>query len=118
VDFKKIATVIHAEFPRDAATYLHRVGRCARNESSGRSVAIITEPTALSTLISEAAQSNGQVKSQKLLNHHAFFKEAPSASGNTGEGDLTLQRPEIGEVTDGRKFPLTGLLSRKRSFSK
>ncbi|KAJ3367460.1 hypothetical protein HDU91_001391, partial [Kappamyces sp. JEL0680] len=33
IDFKSIDKVIHLDFPRDAATYIHRVGRTCRGNS-------------------------------------------------------------------------------------
>jgi ATP-dependent RNA helicase DDX27 len=43
LDIPHVQTVINFEMPRQAATYVHRVGRTARAGKSGRSVTLIGE---------------------------------------------------------------------------
>lgn len=94
VDFKHVQEIIHFDFVTDAADYIHRVGRTGRgSRPRGKSIAFVTEKDQkLANLIEDASRG---IRGSRLDNHEEFFEK--------GEGE---------------KIPLTGLLSRKRSFSK
>lgn len=99
VDFKDIDLIIHYDFPNDTSAYIHRVGRACRGIGAkpADSVAFYgLSNEILAKLIMEASSGGGNVLSNKLLNHKKYFDN----------------------VDPDAKFPLTGLISRKRSFSK
>lgn len=93
VDFRHITHVIQFDFAREASEYLHRVGRTCRGDEGGKAVAFVgTRDVTLAGFIEDAGMG---VYRERLANHEKFFGSA-----------------------EGGKGALTGLFSRKRSFSK
>ncbi|KAL2912883.1 hypothetical protein HK105_207664 [Polyrhizophydium stewartii] len=122
VDFKDVTHAVHFDFPSDASDYLHRVGRIARSQTaSGESVGFVTErQEELARLIEEASCGIDGVKSIRLLNHNSFAEamERGSTSKAFGDGGSDESFGIESQPRAGKKFPLTGIISRKRSFSK
>lgn len=44
LDFKNLSHVVNYDFPKEAATYIHRIGRTGRADKSGNALSLITEP--------------------------------------------------------------------------
>ncbi|KAJ8324032.1 hypothetical protein O5D80_007252 [Batrachochytrium dendrobatidis] len=107
VDFKDVTKVIHFDFPKNAADYLHRIGRVGRNNNGkGESIGFIMEKnTKLADHIQEASGEAEKVNRKKLLNHGRYAVHLDTDA-------------DISQLKQASKFPLTGILSRKRSFSR
>ncbi|MEF9961388.1 MAG: DEAD/DEAH box helicase [Erysipelotrichaceae bacterium] len=45
IDIPALSHVIHADLPRDGATYVHRIGRCGRVDESGIAIALCEKST-------------------------------------------------------------------------
>ncbi len=43
LDFKNLSHVVNYDFPNEAATYIHRIGRTGRADKSGNALSLITE---------------------------------------------------------------------------
>ncbi len=43
LDFKDLSHVVNYDFPKEAATYIHRIGRTGRADKSGNALSLITE---------------------------------------------------------------------------
>lgn len=44
LDFKDLSHVVNFDFPKEPATYIHRIGRTGRADKSGNALSLITEP--------------------------------------------------------------------------
>ncbi|MBL7900821.1 MAG: DEAD/DEAH box helicase [Bacteroidia bacterium] len=44
LDFKNLSHVVNFDFPKQAATYIHRIGRTGRADKSGNALSLLTEP--------------------------------------------------------------------------
>ncbi|KAJ3184635.1 hypothetical protein HDU87_004038 [Geranomyces variabilis] len=109
VDFRDVTTVVQVDFPSDASAYLHRVGRTARVGKSGRAISFVTPPDEqLANLIRDAAA--GITDSAKLQN--------PTLKTDTNEETQATWKASEGAAPQGvERLPLTGVMSRNRSFS-
>ncbi|KAH6596107.1 hypothetical protein BASA50_005404 [Batrachochytrium salamandrivorans] len=107
VDFKDVSKVIHFDFPKNATEYLHRVGRAGRNRRGhGESIGFVMDRNAdLAGCIREASCGAEEVFGTRLLNHNRYAVHL--------DNDADKE-----ELLSSVKFPLTGILSRKRSFAK
>lgn len=47
LDFKNLSHVVNFDFPKQAATYIHRIGRTGRADKSGNALSLLTEPELL-----------------------------------------------------------------------
>ncbi|KAJ3138294.1 hypothetical protein HDU90_001256 [Geranomyces variabilis] len=109
VDFRDVTTVVQVDFPLDASAYLHRVGRTARVGKQGRAISFVTPPDEqLADLIRDAA--TGITDSPKLQN------PALAKLDNEEEAQSTW-KAEAGLPEGVERLPLTGVMSRNRSFS-
>ncbi|KAJ3164355.1 hypothetical protein HDU88_005453 [Geranomyces variabilis] len=109
VDFRDVTTVVQVDFPLDASAYLHRVGRTARVGKQGRAISFVTPPDEqLADLIRDAA--TGITDSPKLQN------PALAKPDNEEEAQATW-KSEVGSPEGVERLPLTGVMSRNRSFS-
>eukprot|EP00842_Homolaphlyctis_polyrhiza_P001560 jgi/Hompol1/2404/HPOL_005987-RA len=105
VDFQGVTRIVHFDFPTDAVEYVHRCGRAIRATTGrGSSIAFVMARNAeLAECIEEASKGVTGVQSARLLNHRRY--------ANSMDMDLDDEKST-------RKHPLTGIISRKRSFSK
>ncbi|KAJ3161391.1 hypothetical protein HDU86_007173 [Geranomyces michiganensis] len=107
VDFQDVTTVMQVDFATDASAYLHRIGRTARIGKRGRAISFVTPPDMqLSDLIRDA--SIGITDSPKLQN--------PALNTHDDDDKKARGQGETSQDTVDR-LPLTGVMSRNRSFS-
>ncbi|KAJ9505830.1 hypothetical protein QJQ45_010014 [Haematococcus lacustris] len=59
VDLERVNLVVNLDLPRDAATYVHRVGRTGRFGTRGVSVTLLTSPLQLTQLTTWLAEVGG-----------------------------------------------------------
>jgi superfamily II DNA/RNA helicase len=107
VDFQHVDIVVHFDFVKDAAEYIHRVGRvCRPMDKVGGECNILISLTLAFAFIEE--------KDERLA---GYIKDASLGNNRTrlDQHNVFLPPPQS---TDTNKIPLTGILSRKRSFSK
>ncbi|KAI8908832.1 P-loop containing nucleoside triphosphate hydrolase protein [Powellomyces hirtus] len=106
LDFLDVSTVVQMDFAQDATMYLHRIGRTARANKSGRAVSFVSPSDShLAQLIQDAATGTANSK----LQTHFQYEEALLGDG-VSDGDL-------GERKETDRLPLTGAFSRNRSLS-
>ncbi|KNC98971.1 uncharacterized protein SPPG_05927 [Spizellomyces punctatus DAOM BR117] len=101
LDFVDVSTVVQLDFARDAATYLHRIGRTARAGKAGQAISFVSPSDyRLSDFVERASKGVADSK----LQTHAQFRTALL-------GDAEVLRED-----DNDRTPLTALFSRNRSF--
>ncbi|TPX68856.1 hypothetical protein SpCBS45565_g02848 [Spizellomyces sp. 'palustris'] len=101
LDFVDVSTVVQLDFARDAATYLHRIGRAARAGKAGEAISFVSPSDyRLSDFVERASKGVADSK----LQTHAQFRTALL-------GDAEDLRDD-----DNDRTPLTALFSRNRSF--
>lgn len=92
LDIPKVNVVINYELPTDIANYVHRVGRCGRNNQLGKAVSLISEEEAK---LQQAIQEELSVHMQPLpCDNEVVMKLLPGTSAARRKAEAILQ--EVG----------------------
>lgn len=87
IDFPAVDWVIQADYPEDADTYIHRVGRTARYESNGRAV-LFLDP-------SEEPGMLKRLEAKKIPIAKINVKEAKKKSIQNQLQNMCFQKPDL-----------------------
>ncbi len=92
LDIPKVNVVINYELPTDVAHYVHRVGRCGRNNMLGKAISLVSEEE---TKLQKAIQDEVSVDMQLLAcNDDVVLKLLPATSAARRKAEAILQ--EVG----------------------
>ncbi len=123
LDIEGITHIFNYDIPREAESYIHRIGRTGRAGETGMAFTFVTERDA-DTLRSIERKIDKDIKSSKLSNERVGKKKEPSKGDKPTSKDKSKDKPGkkkpdfSGGKEWGNKKKSFGAKNTKKSFTK